>query len=59
MSIANTAQAEQWNSGDGPGMFAFADSDRLRQFLTEADWQDIQITPSTRRSWLAVAEAFS
>jgi len=32
-------------SGDGPGMFAFADPDRLRQVLTAAGWQDVQIAP--------------
>jgi SAM-dependent methyltransferase len=29
---------------DGPGMFAFADPDRLRQILSAAGWQDIEIT---------------
>ena len=77
MSIANTAQAEHWNtgegicwqplaanqwllvpgaalaehvrppdpgSGDGPGMFAFADPDRLRPILAAAGWRDVEIT---------------
>jgi SAM-dependent methyltransferase len=29
---------------DGPGMFAFADPDRLRPILAAAGWRDIQIT---------------
>jgi SAM-dependent methyltransferase len=33
-------------SGDaGPGMFAFADPDRLREILAASGWRDIQITP--------------
>jgi SAM-dependent methyltransferase len=35
--------------GDGPGMFAFADPDRLRPILAAAGWRDIEIT-SERRS---------
>jgi SAM-dependent methyltransferase len=31
-------------SGDGPGMFAFADPDRLRRVLAAAGWRDIEIT---------------
>jgi SAM-dependent methyltransferase len=31
-------------SGDGPGMFAFADPGRLRQILAAAGWRDIEIT---------------
>jgi SAM-dependent methyltransferase len=31
--------------GDGPGMFAFADPDRVRQVLAAAGWRDIEITP--------------
>ena len=30
--------------GDGPGMFAFADPDRLRPILAAAGWGDIEIT---------------
>jgi SAM-dependent methyltransferase len=30
--------------GDGPGMFAFADQDRLRQVLTDSGWRDIEAT---------------
>ena len=32
-------------TGDGPGMFAFADPDRVRQILGAAGWRDIEITP--------------
>ena len=31
-------------SGDGPGMFGFADPDRVRSVLTAAGWRDIEIT---------------
>ena len=34
-----------FGSGDGPGMFAFADQSRLRQILAAAGWRDIEITP--------------
>ena len=30
--------------GDGPGMFAFADPDRLRPILATAGWRDLEIT---------------
>ena len=30
--------------GNGPGMFAFADSDRVGQILAAAGWRDIEIT---------------
>jgi hypothetical protein len=30
--------------GDGPGMFAFADPDRLRPVLAMAGWRDVEIT---------------
>ena len=33
-----------FGSGDEPGMFAFADPDRLRQVLAAAGWRDIEIT---------------
>lgn len=33
-----------YGSGDGPGMFAFADPDRLRRILAAAGWRDIEIT---------------
>jgi SAM-dependent methyltransferase len=32
-------------SGEGPGMFAFADPDRISQVLSAAGWRDIGITP--------------
>lgn len=31
--------------GEGPGMFAFADPDRLPQILADAGWHDIEINP--------------
>ena len=33
-----------FGSGDGPGMFAFSDPDRIRQILAAAGWDDIEIT---------------
>jgi SAM-dependent methyltransferase len=33
-----------FGSGDGPGMFAFADPDRVRSVLVAAGWRDIEIT---------------
>jgi SAM-dependent methyltransferase len=33
-----------FGSGDGPGMFAFADPERVRATLTAAGWHDIEIT---------------
>jgi SAM-dependent methyltransferase len=33
-----------FGSGDGPGMFAFADPDRIREILAAAGWQDVEIT---------------
>lgn len=30
--------------GDGPGMFAFADPDRVREILAAAGWQHVEIT---------------
>ena len=33
-----------FGSSDGPGMFAFADPDRIRQILAAAGWRDIEIT---------------
>ena len=33
-----------FGSGDGPGMFAFADPDRVRPILAAAGWRDIEIT---------------
>ena len=37
-----------FGSGDGPGMFAFADPDRVRPILTAAGWRDIEITSEHR-----------
>jgi hypothetical protein len=34
--------------GGGPGMFAFADPDRIRQVLDRAGWRDIEITSEHR-----------
>jgi SAM-dependent methyltransferase len=36
---------EGFGSDNAPGMFAFADPDRLRQILAAAGWRDIEITP--------------
>jgi len=33
-----------FGAGDGPGMFAFADPDRLRPILAAAGWRDVEIT---------------
>jgi SAM-dependent methyltransferase len=33
-----------FGSGDGSGMFAFADPDRIREILAAAGWQDVEIT---------------
>jgi SAM-dependent methyltransferase len=37
-----------FGSGDGPGMFAFADPDRVRAVLAAAGWRDITITSEHR-----------
>ena len=37
-----------FGSGDGPGMFAFADPDRVRAILAAAGWRDIEITSEHR-----------
>jgi SAM-dependent methyltransferase len=48
--VAGAALAEHvlppagFGSGDGPGMFAFADPDRVRSVLAAAGWGDIEIT---------------
>jgi SAM-dependent methyltransferase len=47
--VPGTALAEHvpvggFGAGDGPGMFAFADPDRIRQILATAGWRDIEIT---------------
>lgn len=33
-----------FGTGDRPGMFAFADPDRLRPILAAAGWRDVEIT---------------
>ena len=33
-----------FGTGDGPGMFAFADPDRIRQVLAGAGWRDVKVT---------------
>jgi len=33
-----------FGSGDGPGMFAFADPDRIRPVLAGAGWRDVTVT---------------
>ncbi len=43
-ALAAHVQPAGFGSGDGPGMFAFADPDRIRQILAAAGWQDIEIT---------------
>jgi hypothetical protein len=37
-----------FGSGDGPGMFAFADPDRVRPILAAAGWRDLEITSEHR-----------
>ena len=37
-----------FGSGTGPGMFAFADPDRVRPILAAAGWRDIEITSEPR-----------
>ena len=34
--------------GDGPGMFALADPDRIRQVLDRAGWRDVKVTAEQR-----------
>lgn len=51
MSVPRAALAEHvppqagLEPGEGPGMFAFADPDRLPQILADAGWHDIEINP--------------
>jgi SAM-dependent methyltransferase len=42
-ALAEHVPPAEWGSGDGPGMFAFADPDRLRPILGAAGWKDVQI----------------
>ena len=44
-ALAEHVAPADFGSGDGPGMFAFADPDRLRPILAAAGWRDIEITP--------------
>jgi SAM-dependent methyltransferase len=44
-ALAEHVPAPAADPGDGPGMFAFADPDRLRQILAAAGWEDVEITP--------------
>ncbi len=44
-ALAEHVPPPDLGSGDGPGMFAFADPDRLRPILAAAGWRDIDITP--------------
>jgi SAM-dependent methyltransferase len=43
-ALAEHVPAGGFGAGDGPGMFAFADPDRIRQILATAGWRDIEIT---------------
>jgi SAM-dependent methyltransferase len=43
-ALAEHVPVGGFGPGDGPGMFAFADPDRIRQILATAGWQDIEIT---------------
>jgi len=43
-ALAEHVGRPEASPGDGPGMFAFADPDRLRPILAMAGWRDIEIT---------------
>jgi SAM-dependent methyltransferase len=43
-ALAEHVPVGGFGAGDGPGMFAFADPDRIRQILAMAGWRDIEIT---------------
>jgi SAM-dependent methyltransferase len=43
-ALAEHVPPADFGSGDGPGMFAFADPDRIRQILAAAGWRDVEIT---------------
>jgi SAM-dependent methyltransferase len=43
-ALAEHVPVGGFGAGDGPGMFAFADPDRIRQILATAGWRDIEIT---------------
>ncbi|HEU5417908.1 MAG TPA: class I SAM-dependent methyltransferase [Streptosporangiaceae bacterium] len=42
-ALAEHVQPPDLGTGDGPGIFALADPDRLRRILAAAGWQDIDI----------------
>ena len=51
--VPRTAMAEHVplagpGPGDGPGMFALADPDRIRQVLDRAGWRDVKVTAEQR-----------
>lgn len=43
-ALAEHVPPADFGSGDGPGMFAFADPDRIRQVLAGAGWRNVEIT---------------
>jgi SAM-dependent methyltransferase len=43
-ALAGHVPLPGFGPGDGPGMFAFADPDRIRQILAAAGWRDVEIT---------------
>jgi len=43
-ALAEHVPVAGFGAGDGPGMFAFADRDRIRHILATAGWRDIEIT---------------
>jgi SAM-dependent methyltransferase len=43
-ALAEHVPVGSFGAGDGPGMFAFADPDRIRRILATAGWRDIEIT---------------
>jgi SAM-dependent methyltransferase len=43
-ALAEHVPPAGFGTDDGPGMFAFADPDRIRQVLAGAGWRDIEIT---------------
>jgi SAM-dependent methyltransferase len=43
-ALAEHVPVGGFGAADGPGMFAFADPDRIRQILATAGWRDIKIT---------------
>jgi len=42
-ALAEHVPPAGFGSGDGPGMFAFADQDRIRQVLAGAGWRDVTV----------------